>query len=309
MVSQHPPDSADNLIPAAPAGPVVVVGDVGLDIVVEPDGPVRYGTDTPARVRQRPAGAGVNTAIALAAAGVEVTLVARVGADPGGQAVRARLSGAGVRCDWVVDSGRHTGAVVVLIDASGERTMLPDRGANSALAADDVRAAIARVAAATTGAAHLHLSGYVLLDPASRAAGVTALAEAGRRGWSTSVDPQASALVERVGVEHFLDWVRGVDLLLPNAAEAAALGGVERLLAERVVRVAVVVTTGAAGALWHGVDGQTYAAAAPAVPASDTTGAGDAFDAGLLAAWTRGADPAEALAAGVAAGSRAVRAR
>jgi sugar/nucleoside kinase (ribokinase family) len=38
----------------------------------------------------------------------------------------------------------------------------------------------------------------------------------------------------------------------------------------------------------------------------DTTGAGDAFDAGVLAAWTAGASPAAALAAGVAAGTRAV---
>ena len=310
MVSRHAAHSAGTLTTAAPAGPVVVVGDVGLDIVVEPDGPISYGTDTPARVRQRPAGAGANTAVALAAAGVEVTLVACVGADPAGHAALESLSGQGVHCEWVVAPGRHTGVVVVLLDSSGERTMLPDRGANSALTADDVQAALSRWALShgVGPRAHLHLSGYLLLDAGSREAGLAALAEAARRGWSTSVDPQAAALIERVGAEHFVRWVRGVDLLLPNASEAAALGGVRHLLDTGAVRTAVVVTAGAAGAHWHDIDGTRYAAAAQPLPLIDSTGAGDAFNAGLLAAWLAGQGPARALAAAVAAGTRAVKA-
>ncbi len=283
--------------------PVVVVGDVVLDVLTLPQGPLRHGTDTPARVLPRSGGAGANTAAWLAAYGIETTLVTRVGDDALGRSARAELEAAGVRCVWAVDRDRPTGVVVVLVDETGERTMLPDRGANAGLTVADVVDALGILAHFPGGRPHLHLSGYVLLDPASRATGSAALAAARRLDWSTSVDPQAVGLIERVGAAAFVRWVKGVDLILPNAAEAAALGGVERLAA--VVTAGVAVTDGAAGARWVGADGSRYAAAADPIPARDTTGSGDAFNAGLLAAWLAGRGPQAALEAGVAAGSAA----
>jgi len=290
---------------------VVVVGDVAMDVVALPHGPIAYGTDTPAEVATRPAGAGANVAVALAAAGVEVVSIARVGDDAPGRALRAHVEAAGVRCVWAVDRDRPTGMVVVLVDEDGERTMLPGRGANAALRADDVVAAL-DVLGAWGGSWHVHLSGYVLLDAGSRPAGLAALAAAHRRGWTTSVDPQAAALVAREGAPAFLDWVRGADLLLPNAGEFTALGGEEAILG---AVAAVAVTDGPRGARWVTRDGiHPIRYAVPAEPleatgttgTTDTTGAGDAFDAGLLAAWLAGADPATALADGVAAATRQI---
>jgi len=291
---------------AAGARPIVVIGDVGMDVVAVPSGPIRYGTDTPAQVSMRRAGAGANTAAWLGTAGADVTLVARVGDDSAGRTARAELERAGVRCVWAVDRDLPTGLVVVLVDASGERTMLPSRGANAALRSTDVTGALDVVAAFPGGMPHLHLSGYVLLDRGSRAAGLAAIGEAQRRGWSTSVDPQAAALVSEVGAAVFLEWVRGVDLLLPNANEADALGGVPTILANVH---AVAVTDGAEGARWFGAGGEVWEVAAEPVAALDTTGAGDAFDAGLLAAWVADADPAAALAAGVCAGTAVITGR
>ncbi len=283
--------------------PVVVVGDVVLDVLTLPQGPLRHGTDTPARVLPRSGGAGANTAAWLAAYGIETTLVTRVGDDALGRSARAELEAAGVRCVWSVDRDRSTGVVVVLVDETGERTMLPDRGANAGLTVADVVDAFEILAHFPGGRPHLHLSGYVLLDVASRATGSAALAAARRLGWSTSVDPQAVGLIERVGAPAFVSWVSGVDLILPNAAEAGVLGGVERLAA--VVTTGVAMTDGAAGARWVGSDGTRYAASADPIPARDTTGSGDAFNAGLLAAWLAGRGPQAALEAGVAAGSAA----
>ncbi|WP_436495898.1 carbohydrate kinase family protein [Actinokineospora sp. HUAS TT18] len=272
---------------------VVVVGDAALDTVVRPSGPIAFGDDTRASITRSMGGAGANTAAWLAHLGTEVVLVSRVGADSAGEQLRSTLTAAGVRCEFAVDPGAATGGVVVLIDDEGRRTMLSDRGANARIQAADLNPAL------LAEARHLHLSGYVLLDASSRQAGVAALAAARAAGLTTSVDPQAAAMIDDPTV--FLECVRGVDLLLPNADELRALGG------QAVLSVvgAVAVTDGADGASWLSPEAMV-SVAAPAVDCVDSTGAGDAFDAGVLSAWLTGASPRGALLAGVAAGSAAV---
>ena len=98
---------------------------------------------------------------------------------------------------------------------------------------------------------------------------------------------------------------------MPNAAELAAFTGSpdpRSAAALLDVAAAVVVTEGRAGTTWVGRDG-TWTVPAPAVDVVDATGAGDAFDAGLLAAWLSGAGPEPALQAGCAAGAEAVSRR
>jgi sugar/nucleoside kinase (ribokinase family) len=117
------------------------------------------------------------------------------------------------------------------------------------------------------------------------------------------VDPQvAPALAAPGRAAAFLDDVRGVDLLLPNTDELRALGGAAAVL--RHVG-AVAVSAGADGASWADPTGRWHAVAPPATVV-DATGAGDAFDAGVLVARLSGASPAEALAAGCSAGAAAV---
>ncbi len=268
---------------------IVVVGDVAVDVLVEPATPAVPGADVRARIRTTAGGAGANTAAWLAHLGAEVTLVARVGEDAAGRGARDELRAAGVRTVLTVDPAHPTCTVVALL-GDGDRTLLSDRGAAARLAPADLPD--------LTGADHLHLSGYVLLDASSRDAGLAALAAARAAGITASVDPQAAPALTPA----FLEWVRGADLLLPNADELRALGGTAAALA---AVGAVAVTDGANGAVW--ADGrQRRAVPAPAVRVVDTTGAGDAFDAGLLLAWLRGAQPQEALDAGCAAGAAAV---
>lgn len=280
---------------------VLVVGDAGLDVLARHRGPLVPGDDRPAEVTVACGGAAANTAAWLAWAGAEAVLVGRVGADPAGAQVRAELTAAGVRCALTVDSVARTTCVVVLVDEHGQRTMLPDRGAGARLATEDLSDAL------LAEADHLHLSGYVLLDERSRPAGLAMLAAARAAGLTTSVDPQSAGLIG--DAERFLAGIAGVDLLLPNVAELAALTGTADPdaaggLLSRVG--AVVVTMGRAGARW--VDsGGAVTVPADAVDCVDSTGAGDAFNGGLLAAWLSGAGPERALRAGVAAGGRAVR--
>ncbi|QFU88112.1 carbohydrate kinase family protein [Amycolatopsis sp. YIM 10] len=279
---------------------IVVVGDTGLDVVAQHDGPILHGGDVRTKVRFAGGGAGANTAMWLRAEGAETTLVARIGDDAGGRLIRAEMEAAGVRCALAVDPDATTCCVVVLVDNDGQRSLLPDRGANARFCPEDV------TEEALEGAQHLHLSGYVLLDATSRPAGLAALAAAKRAGMTTSVDPQSAPLLGD-GAQ-FLEDVRGVDLLMPNAAELAALTGSGDPAAAKALLGTVgevVVTSGMDGASWVNGDGVVSVPAEPA-ECIDSTGAGDAFDAGVLAAWLSGSSHVEALRAGVRLGARAV---
>lgn len=281
---------------------VVVVGDVMADVVARLAHPVAPGSDSPAQVDFQGGGQAANTAAWLAAAGVAVTLVGRVGDDARGRQAATELKAAGVDARLTVDPGRATGACVVLVGRDGERTMFPDPGANDGLdpgdLSDDLWA---------TGH-HLHVAGYTLLREGSRAAARAAIDRAGGTEMSVSVDPSSAALLE----PGFLDLADGAGLLLPNRAEADILSGEadpERgalRLASRVPEV--VVTLGAAGALWTDGEEVVRVAATPA-RVTDSTGAGDAFAAGLIASRLDGAGPPEFLAAGARLAAQAVAGR
>ncbi|GLY42285.1 ribokinase [Amycolatopsis sp. NBRC 101858] len=279
---------------------IVVVGDAALDVIARHDKPLPHGGDARAKIRFTGGGSGANTALWLRHLGAETTLLARIGDDPGGRLIRAELEAAGVRCAFAVDPEAPTCCVVVMVDGSGQRSMLADRGANQRFAPEDV------TPESLAGASHLHLSGYVLLDPPSRAAGLAALAAARERGLTTSVDPQAAAHITDPAA--FLDDVRGVDLLMPNTEELVALtGSADPASAKELLGTvgAVVVTAGLDGASWVDDRGVT---SVPAVKAEclDSTGAGDAFDAGVLTGWLAKESTVDVLRHGTRLGALAV---
>ena len=222
-----------------------------------------------------------------------MSLIARIGDDQAGRAATAELTAQGVDCRFAIDRELATCCVVVLVSPDGERTMLPDRGANAALCPADVE-----LPTHAEPRQHLHLSGYVLLDAGSRPAALRALELAKAAGWTTSVDPQTTGHIREIGADTFLSWLTDVDVLLPNDSELAVLGGSARVL-DTVAPI--VVTHGVRGASQLGA-GAPITVSAPEVHRADSTGAGDAFNAGWLAAGWPARPPADALRAGVAAG-------
>jgi ribokinase len=286
-------------------GRVLVVGDLVTDVVVVTRGEIAVGSDTAAAITVRGGGQAANTAAWLAHAGCPVTLIAAVGDDAAGRERTAELAALGVDCVVRAHPGAATGSVVVLTSAH-ERTMITDRGAALLLDPADVAAAVK----AAPDAVHLHLSGYPLLDEGSRPGGLAALAAARERGLTTSVDAASAAPLRRVGTETFLALVRETDLLLVNADEAAALAGPGSPAEQGAVLAHtarnVVVKLGPDGAVWCRLDSMLRSAPAVRVSMIDPTGAGDAFAAGLLTAWSSGAEPAAALEAGAALGAAAV---
>jgi sugar/nucleoside kinase (ribokinase family) len=278
---------------------VVVLGDVMVDVVARLSGPVAPGSDAPASVSFGGGGSAANVAAWLAFAGETPIFVGRVGDDERGVSAATALRAAGVDARLAVDGEHPTGTCVVLVAPGGERSMLPDPGANAALAPADLPDDV------LVEGGHLHVAGYALVRPGPRAAALSAISRAVARGMSVSVDPSSAALLS----PEFLALAEGAGLLLPNAEEAGALTGesdphaAARVLAERFPEV--VVKLGAEGALWTNGSEEVRVPAAAAA-ALDTTGAGDAFAAGLLAARLRGAAPAEALGAGCGLAARAV---
>jgi ribokinase len=281
--------------------PVLVVGDLATDVVAVLDGEPAPGSDRPAAIRTRGGGAGANVAVHLARLGVPVRLVACVGDDPAGTALLAELIAAGVSPAVRTVPGAASGTIISLVEPGGQRSMLADRGANLALRPDDVPP--------PPPGGHVHLSGYTLLGERTRTAGLAALAAAAAAGATISVDPASTGPLRAHGVDRWLADTAPATLVLPNADEARLLTGctdvADAAWALAARHRCVAVSLGADGALWAS---GTTVLHRPAHPAAvvDTTGAGDAFAAGLLSVWLAGGEPAAALEAGLGLAAQVV---
>jgi sugar/nucleoside kinase (ribokinase family) len=288
---------------------VYVVGDVMLDVVVEVTGPFSHASDTPSVISTSPGGAAANQSVALARAGAPVTLVGAVGADPFGDAAGAALRAAGVNVALLARTERPTGVVVALVEPDGQRSMLTDRGANLAL---DI-AMIDALDSLVGPDAHVHVSGYCLLDEATRAAGLRVLALARDHGASISVDASSAGPLRALGADRFISWVRGVDYLFCNREEGEVLTSRADTpgIAERLATIALeaIVTEGPDGALVATRDGQVHRAPAEVARVEDTIGAGDSFTATYLVRRLQGADVVAALADAATSASRTVARR
>jgi sugar/nucleoside kinase (ribokinase family) len=127
---------------------------------------------------------------------------------------------------------------------------------------------------------------------------------------TVSVDPSSVSLLDSVDPDRFLEWTRGADLLFPNLTEGEILTG-ERT-PDRIVEKLLPYyppsssSSGRKAALYADGAGNLPSGAGGPVRVEDTTGAGDAFSAGFLAAWLDGEPPAEALRWGACLAGRAV---
>jgi ribokinase len=281
---------------------VVVMGDVMLDVVVQPLAVLATSSDTPANIRVTRGGSGANLAIALRAFGHDVLYVGAGGRDRAHDLFIAALREADVTPILESIEG-PTGTVVSIVTQGGQRSMLTDRGVNPRLSESFV---VERLAEPFD---HLHVSGYLLLDPATRETAVNSLAMARRRGSSTSVDVCSVAPLRKVTPAIFLDAVAGVRTLFSNEEEAltltgevdseGALGVLSTLFDE------VVITLGARGAI--GARGlERFRSGANNVTVVDTTGAGDAATGAYLGARLNGEEPPAALLDAMFAASRVV---
>ena len=285
-------------------GRVLVVGDVMTDIICRPEGPLVVGSDRRAAIQSKPGGSGANQAVWLGAMGIDVRFAARVGAAdvPNLEAYFSRF---GVEPVLFGDTVRSSGVLITIVDPDGERSFLTDRGANLSLSFDDLAPAL------LDGVRLMVVSGYCYFAEGPRQAVMALCATARDRDIAVAVDPASVGFLEEVGAANFLSWTAGATTIFANEAEALALTGAvgidAQLRALGAIYPRVVIKRGAAGAVVSDRSGVTLSLAAPQVAVVDTTGAGDAFAAGFIAAELAGGPIEQCLGAGIEAGSKAVQ--
>lgn len=284
---------------------ILVAGDANLDLVLRGDVVPRFGQaeqllDTADLVLGSSAGI---CAAGLARLGVDTALVARVGADVFGDRTKELLAQSGVDTRHLAVVDEPTG-VSVILSTPQDRAILTLTGALSGLTAEEVLTA-------SDGCSHVHFASYFLVPELARAL-PEVLSTLRARGVTTSLDTNWDPGEQWEGVAECLSLV---DLLLPNANEAIALAaaiGVKTEDAESAARALaaqgaiVAVKDGAAGGLAVSRE-STLRAPGLRMEVQDTTGAGDSFDAGFLAAWTEHADVQRALRWAAVAGSLSTR--
>lgn len=262
----------------------MVVGDLMLDVVLAPDVALERGTDVPGRVSFVQGGSAANTARWLGRLGARPSLVAAVGRDAGGRALVDAVRSDKVTARITRVAGARTGRIGVMVSPDGERSFVADRGAADLLDPAELQAAWFADADA------VHLPAYSLLGEPLGGAGRRAVELAREAGAAVSVDLASIGPLLAKGRRAARTLVGEVapDLLFATAAEAEAFLG--RYAVEGLLEVAAVavVKRGAKGATVLARDGDErlrFEVATVPVAALDTTGAGDAFDAGFLVGW------------------------
>lgn len=285
--------SVTNMGPTADPGRFVIasLGDIAIDLVVDVEHFPTPGEETWApRAVTGLGGSAVNTAVNLGRLGFETTMLAQIGDDQFGEVARRSLRELRVGTERVrVEPSGPTGMNIVIVDPQGERSMIGVRGVNPAYPGSE---------GWEDECGWLHLSAYALLAPPQRDSAEAVVETARSRGIPVSVDVPSG--VARTLGERLLPVLAGATVVALGRRSLPSIcpdgDGVERLLESGVDTLAI--SDGEHPFEIHR-RGQWVRLTPPQVEVVDTTGAGDSFMAGLVAAslWGMAPGPMAAVAA------------
>jgi sugar/nucleoside kinase (ribokinase family) len=281
------------------AGAVLSLGRIYCDMVFRGlDGMPQLGREVFAdQFALTPGGGALITAAHLAALGRKSAPLARFGTDALSQALADEIDALGLDLQFL---DRHETAgpqLTVVMVQNGDRAFLSRRAGHA-------RPASFEASLDWSEATHLHIAEYATLHEMP-----DAIKAAKAHGLSVSLDPSWDDTLIRDPA--FFERSAGADIFLPNMEEAEALTGhaePEAALAELQKHFPIVaLKCGGDGALLA-AGGATLRLPSPRVTVVDTTGAGDAFNAGFLHAWLNSSEPELCLSAAIDAGTRSVQA-
>jgi ribokinase len=279
------------------AKPITIMGIFVVDLAFRTRClPVWGQTVMGANFRMGPGGKGSNQSVAAARLGAEVYFISKVGDDTFGAVARDTFAAEGVGTQFLTLTSEHaTGAAAIIVEeSSGENAIIVTPGAANALSFDEIDMARNQIRDSSIFMTQLELPVLLVEHGLKTARGF---------GVPTILNP-APACVFDASIFRLCDYIT------PNESEAAALTGcpvetledAERaadLLIARGVRN-VVLTLGVRGALVKTPFLTKHVPAFNAGRVVETTGAGDAFNAGLAVALAEGNDVVEATRFGCA---------
>jgi len=274
------------------------VGDLVEDVVVHLHEQVNVASDTRATVIRRRGGSAANVIAAACRAGGAARFIGQVGDDATGRGLTDALAAEGASV--VVTRSGRTGSIIVMLDPAGERTMLSDRGACTDLACPSPEW--------LDGLHTLHIPYYSLIGEPLASTTTTLATWAAERGIRVSIDTSSQAVLHHVGPAAALARIAALRpaVVLANELEAAALG--PQLHPDHLDGALVIIKQGAQPAIVLQAGHPPVAVPAEVVAnVRDTTGAGDAFAAGLLLALAAGDEPIAATTRAHAVAADAVR--
>ena len=263
---------------------LVVVGSAHADLVIGVErrpgaGETVLGSD----LAVHPGGKGANQAVAAARLGARTALLARIGDDEHGRMLLDVQRRAGIDTAGVLVGGAPTGVALIVVDPSGDNSIVVSPGANARLTPVDVRAAGAMLRAARVVSLQLEIPPETVAETVRTAVAAGTRVVLNPSPPAPLPDDVLAACDPLVVNEHeakvLLAGDPAADGESPEAWAAALLSRGPR---------SVVVTLRPAGALVARADGDgPVTVPSPVVRAVDTTGAGDAFTGAL--AWRLGA--------------------
>ena len=274
------------------------IGDLIEDVVVWLNDELNIGSDADSVIVRTRGGSAANVAMFGALTGTPSRFIGQVGNDNLGEQLCASLRGSGVDVCTVAEG--RTGSIVVVVQPNGERTFLTDRGVASDLSVFD--------ASHLTGVSIVHVPTYSLAQDPLATTAIQYIRAARAAGALISIDTSSTAVLRDYGVDRYCSLIASLapDVFMCNNDEAELLNidaahpmpGVELTVIKRGALPVTAIT--AAGAVTEVV---------PPLVANivDTTGAGDAFAAGFLPAYSTSRNIADAITRGHSIAARVLR--
>ncbi|MFM1777507.1 MAG: hypothetical protein RL741_125 [Actinomycetota bacterium] len=255
---------------------ICIIGDINVDVVSLLSEPLQTNTDTIATNGITLGGSTCNVAVWLTHLGVPVDLVSAIGDDVLGAWVITQLHAYGVSDKNVKSiSNQRTGTCVILVDETGARSMMPDFGANLMQAVD---ANLEQLIAASD---IVVMSAYTFMRPQSTQFALDVLESVAKSDCRMVIDAASSSPIQKFGAAKVRNYLAHADLVLANEDEYAALS-IDAPFGWENDFQNLIIKRGERGALWLNRGTEVASVAADPIEVVDTTGAGDAFCAGLL---------------------------